>query len=213
MHRDKAALQALYDAYARELANTPHTRAGDYAHPVFGEGECGAYLMLIGEAPGGEEAASGRPFVGRAGKELDGMLLKAGLSRQAIYVTNAVKFRPTAERTRGAANRTPTAAECREALPWLREEIKLVRPSLIATLGNTPLRSVLWLAGETVQTVGELHGTLRSIVLDGRRCGLCALYHPASAIYNRALGPVLEEDLCRLGGICESREADVCDPV
>lgn len=210
MRLDNAALQALYDAYAHTLAARAYGRTGDHAHPVFGEGECGAYLMLIGEAPGGEEAASGRPFVGRAGKNLDAMLAKAGLSRREIFVTNAVKFRPTAEHTGRIANRTPTVEECREALSLLREEIALVQPVLIATLGNTPLRSILWLANGAVQTVGALHGTMQSVSIEGRNYGLFALYHPASAIYNRALGPVLEEDICRLGGICKEKGAELC---
>ena len=82
---------------------------GDERRIVYGEGAAGAKLMLVGEAPGEQEAMQGRPFVGRAGKNLDVFLAMAGLSRDALYITNAVKFRPTKTSPAGrVSNRPPT---------------------------------------------------------------------------------------------------------
>ena len=111
--------------------------------PVWGEGPLHAELMLIGEAPGEQEAREGRPFVGRAGKNLDRFLTLAGLTREQIYITNAVKFRPTRRGKREKpVNRTPTDQEIACFRPLLLREIRLIRPQMIVTLGNVPLRAV-----------------------------------------------------------------------
>ena len=87
---------------------------------VFGEGDPGARVMMIGEAPGEQETLQGRPFVGRAGKNLDEFLEIAGMDRGQLYVTNTVKFRPTKLSPAGrVVNRPPTQEEVRLFLPWL----------------------------------------------------------------------------------------------
>lgn len=172
---------------------------GDYLHPVFGDGAVQASLMFIGEAPGAEEAAAGKPFVGKAGKQLSQMLAQAGLVRSDAFVTNAVKYRPVRASARGFSNRTPVRHEIVEGLPLLRAEIELVRPRFIATLGNTPLSAVLQLAEKPVDTVGAVHGVPRQIAIGNVSTVLVPLYHPASGIYNRSLIPVMEQDLVALG--------------
>lgn len=158
---------------------------------VHGEGEIGARVMLVGEAPGEQETLQGRPFVGKAGKNLNEFLELAGLERSQLYVTNAVKFRPTKRSAAGrTVNRPPTREEVSLFLPWLRREIELVAPEVIVTLGNVPLRA---LTGPKA-VIGDVHGAFQDA--DGLR--LYPMYHPASLIYNPALREVYAEDIRRL---------------
>ena len=165
---------------------------GDKKVLVYGEGAPHARVMLIGEAPGEQETLLGRPFVGKAGKNLDAFLELARMDRSELYVTNTVKFRPTKVSAAGrTVNRPPTQEEIRLFLPWLRREIELVDPEYIVTLGNVPLKALI---GSRI-VIGEVHGQL--LDLDGRR--LYPMYHPASVIYNPALKSVYQEDVQRLG--------------
>ena len=167
---------------------------------VFGEGPLHPKLMLIGEAPGEQETLMGRPFVGKAGKNLDHFLELAGMRREEIYISNAVKIRPTKTgKTGRISNRPPTKEEIALFRPWLLREIDLVAPQVIATLGNVPLFAV---TGDRKLTIGEAHGRVMEAGDTGRR--LFALDHPASLIYNRALEPVYEQDVRALAAFLES---------
>lgn len=158
---------------------------------VFGEGAEKPTLIMIGEAPGGDEEKQGRPFVGKAGKNLSTFLTIVGLKREEIYITNVVKLRPTKEspKTGKAVNRPPSVEEIDFFLPFLLEEIKAVAPKVIVTLGNVPLKAVI---GEKKAVIGDYHGKPQPLA-DGRI--LFALYHPAAVIYNRALQETYDEDL------------------
>ncbi|MBR0134832.1 MAG: uracil-DNA glycosylase [Clostridia bacterium] len=202
-------LSVRYALERQKLAALETEYAGDYAHPVFGEGnEKCPVIMFIGEAPGKEEAACGRPFVGKAGKQLDEMLNAAGIDRSAVYVTNAVKYRPVRIKERSVSNRTPSAPEIRGGLELLNTEIEYVQPKVIATLGNVPLSAVLLLAHGVTQelTVGSAHGKLHTFYIGRGPQKVFPLYHPAASIYNRELKPVLTEDLIKLGELCRSIE-------
>ena len=164
---------------------------------VFGEGNWQKpRLMLIGEAPGEQEVMQGRPFVGKAGKNLDAFLASVHLNRTDIYISNVVKIRPTKVSDKGrVSNRPPSKEEIGLFLPWLKEEIALVSPELLVTLGNVALKSLLGKG-----TIGEAHGRFHAVPLstaDGKEkvYPLFALYHPASVIYNHALGDVYAQDL------------------
>lgn len=161
---------------------------------VFGEGAEAPALMMIGEAPGGDEEKQGHPFVGKAGKNLSAFLEVVGLKREEIYISNVVKLRPTKEspKTGRAVNRPPSAEEIAFFLPFLREEIQTIAPRVIVTLGNVPLQAV---TGERRATIGDYHG--RAVTLSDGRI-LFALYHPAAVIYNRALQAVYDADLQEL---------------
>jgi len=164
---------------------------------VFGEGRVGAPVMMIGEAPGEQESLQGRPFVGKAGKNLDAFLEQAGMDRSALYVTNVVKFRPTKVSAAGrTVNRPPTQEEVKLFLPWLLREIDLVAPKYIITLGNVPLKA---LTGRG-SVIGEMHGQF--IEWQGRQ--LFAMYHPASVIYNPGLKEVYSQDIATFA--CRYRE-------
>lgn len=171
---------------------------------VFCDGTVKNGLLLIGEAPGKDEVVQGRPFVGKAGKNLDEFLDVLGLLREEICITNVCKFRPTKISPKGStSNRTPTRTEVMQALPFLQEEINLIAPQVIVTLGNTPLRAVL---GDFSATIGEYHG--KATKVDDR--DLFALYHPASIIYNRALKEVYYQDLQLLKDYLSKIEMNRC---
>lgn len=161
---------------------------------VFGEGAEDPLLMMIGEAPGGDEEKQGRPFVGKAGKNLSSFLDVIGLKREDIYISNVVKLRPTKEspKTGKSVNRPPSGEEITFFLPYLKEEIHLISPKVIVTLGNVPLKAV---SGDKKATIGDVHG--KPYALEENRI-LFPLYHPAAVIYNRALTETYQEDLQEL---------------
>ncbi|MCR4578109.1 MAG: uracil-DNA glycosylase [Clostridiales bacterium] len=159
---------------------------------VLGEGDVCSHVMLIGEAPGEQEEKLHRPFVGKAGKNLDEMLALGGIPRSALYVTNTVKLRPTQPGKGGRVkNRPPTNAEISDFLPLLEAEIRQVAPRIIVTLGNTPLKALLGAKAR----IGDVHGTL----IKYAGTDLYPMYHPASLIYTPSLKPVYEAEAARLG--------------
>ena len=160
---------------------------------VLGEGkDSRPVLMLIGEAPGETEVIKRRPFVGKAGKNLDEFLTLARMNREDIFVTNTVKIRPTETGPSGRArNRAPNKEELSLFIPWLLKEIQAVKPRLLVTLGNVPLKALT----ENKNTVGDCHGQW----LESKAgLPLFSLYHPASIIYRRTLAAVYEQDVLTL---------------
>ena len=164
---------------------------------VFGEGPAQARLMLVGEAPGEQEAMLGRPFVGKAGKLLDAFIAGTGLTRGEMYVTNTVKFRPSRISKAGrVVNRTPTQEEIAAFLPFLKKEIAQVNPACVVTLGNVPLRALL---GEK-ETIGQAHGQMRR--QEDRL--YFPMYHPASMIYNPGLKAIFAQDMEKLSQLIKN---------
>lgn len=163
---------------------------------VFGEGKTDhPLLMLVGEAPGAHEAEQGRPFVGKAGQNLNEFLKILSLQREDIYISNTVKIRPAVPGKNGnEKNRPPSQYEVTLFTPWLIDEIKMISPCLLVTLGNTPLKVVL--GKEAI--IGNCHGRKMDTTLG---IPLYPLYHPAAVIYNRGLRAVYEQDLINLKGI------------
>lgn len=166
---------------------------------VFGDGLAKKpVLMLIGEAPGEQEALQGKPFVGRAGKNLQGFLEALNLKRNDIYLTNVVKIRPTkSSPCGGMVNRPPNREERALFTPWLMREIALVQPEALVTLGNVALQAF------SKDVIGSAHGAWRRGVVSPPNAPaftlpLFPLYHPASIIYNRALEMTYREDLAAL---------------
>lgn len=184
--------QAL-SAFVREIYE------GERKVLVFGEGPIGAKVMMIGEAPGEQESLQGRPFVGKAGKNLDAFLEEVGMVREEMYVSNTVKFRPTRLSESGRyVNRTPTQEEVKLFLPWLIREIEMVKPRCIVTLGNVPLRALT----DRKQVIGDCHGKF----MPRDEYLLYPMYHPASVIYNPALKSVYQEDVARFARWCRNGE-------
>lgn len=121
---------------------------------VFGEGPTDARLVLVGEQPGDREDREGRPFVGPAGRELDRVLLAAGIEREETYLTNAVKRFKFKERGKRRLHDKPNRQEVRACRPWLDRELALIRPRAIVALGATAARSLF---GDGFR-VSRMHG-------------------------------------------------------
>ena len=194
----REALAAWQRALTRAVSEAME---GDVPRLVFGDGNPDSpLLMLVGEAPGEQEAREGKPFVGKAGKNLNAFLATVGIARDALYVSNVVKFRPSRVSKAGrTVNRPPTSAEISLFVPWLHREVALIRPRAIVTLGNVALNA--FIPGGAA--IGELHGKWQSVRIYHEAQStlvlpLFALYHPAAVIYNRALGEVYQADLEQL---------------
>jgi DNA polymerase len=136
---------------------------------VPGEGNPHARLMLVGEGPGATEDATGRPFVGQAGKLLDGILQAIDVPRETVYITNIVKCRPP-------QNRKPLPDEIAACIPYLHRQLELIRPKVILALGGT--------ACEAMLGVRKSLGELRSKVHTFNGIPLVVTYHPAALLRN-----------------------------
>lgn len=164
---------------------------------VLGEGNINAQLLLIGEAPGKDEVKLSKPFVGVAGKNLSEFLDILKIDREAIYITNAIKYRlsETNTKTGRIVNRPALKEEIEQSRAVLLEEIKIIAPSYIVTLGNVPLKAV---TSNNNLIIGNVHGKQLNVNLLGIEYTVFPLYHPASIIYNRNLKEVYLEDIDRL---------------
>lgn len=172
-----AELQALIaDCHRCELGSTR-------GKLVFGVGDPDARVMLIGEAPGRNEDLQGEPFVGAAGRFLDELLAHAGLERSEVYIANVLKCRPP-------GNRDPEPAEIETCTPFLREQIRVVSPLVLVTLGNFATRFVL----KTTAGITGLRGTVHQV----GKFKVLPIFHPAAAIYDRTKRDVLFEDFALL---------------
>ncbi len=145
---------------------------------VFGVGNPDAQLMFVGEAPGADEDAQGEPFVGAAGQLLTKIIVATGLSRQQVYIANILKCRPDTP-GESAGNRKPTTEEMATCLPWLHQQIDLVRPRVLVALGGTAVEGLL---GKTVG-ITKLRGQWQTY----RGIPLMPTYHPAYLLHNQAM--------------------------
>jgi DNA polymerase len=162
---------------------------------VPGDGNADADILFIGEAPGKKEDLTGIPFVGAAGKFLDEMLASINLKRVDIYITNVVKYRPP-------ENRDPSPEEIADCAEWLREQVALIEPKVIVTLGRHALNRFFPDA-----KISEVHGRAfrREIPGLGTRV-FYVLYHPAAALYNGGMRDTLKQDFLRIPKILERLE-------
>ncbi|RKD30857.1 uracil-DNA glycosylase [Thermohalobacter berrensis] len=164
---------------------------------VFGNGNLDSKIILIGEAPGAKEVELKKPFVGQAGKYLEEFLNILELERKDIYITNVVKFRPTkaSSKTGRKINRAPTKKEINQFKDYLIEEINIINPKIIVTLGNVPLKT---LTDDNV-SIGKVHGkNLNVIIKNNNEYLLYPLYHPAAVIYRKQLKQTYIDDLHNL---------------
>jgi uracil-DNA glycosylase family 4 len=184
--------QELMDDVVAEIRCCRKCRLWRHAHnPVPGEGDTDAALMLIGEAPGYQEDIKGRPFVGRAGKLLDTLLCGIGLGRGDIYISNVVKHRPP-------DNRAPKTDEIEACAPYLDEQIQIIKPEIIVTLGKHSTRYILSKANTEVEGITKVRGRLYKERLFGIPLRIIPTFHPAAALYNPAYLSNLEEDFRRI---------------
>lgn len=160
---------------------------------VFGVGDPHARVVFIGEGPGKNEDLKGEPFVGAAGQLLNELLAHAGLERSQVYIANVVKCRPP-------GNRDPEALEIETCTPFLREQIRLIDPQVLVTLGNFATKYVL----KTDVGITRLHGTVQN----AGRFTVLPIFHPAAAIYDRTKRDALFADFEQLARILAEKDAE-----
>jgi DNA polymerase len=148
--------------------------------------------MFIGEGPGFNEDKQGRPFVGPAGKFLEELLSAIDMRREDVYITNIIKCRPP-------GNRDPLPEEVESCRVWLEQQMDLLDPALIVTLGRHSMSRFF-----PKETIGKVHGTARKV--DGRT--VFAMYHPAAALHQQRLRDTLIEDMKKIPGVL-AQEAQV----
>ena len=175
--RGKAAAFAELQKRALVCVKCPHL-AASRKNVVFGVGSIDAQLMFVGEAPGADEDEQGEPFVGRAGQLLTKIIQATGLSRADVYIANILKCRPDTP-GQSAGNRKPTSDEMTTCIPYLHEQIDLIRPKVIVALGATAVDGLL---GKTIG-ITKLRGNWQTY----RGTPLMPTYHPAYLLRNQAM--------------------------
>jgi DNA polymerase len=150
---------------------------------VFGAGDADAEVMFVGEAPGAEEDRQGLPFVGRAGQLLNQMLEAIGLSRERVFIANVLKSRPP-------GNRDPQPAEIEACRPYLFEQVRLIEPRVVCTLGNFATK----LLSGNPTGITRVRGAPQVHELGGRAVFLLPLFHPAAALRTPAVKQQLQAD-------------------
>ncbi len=157
--------------------------------PVFGEGSLDPDIILIGEAPGYNESITGKPFCGAAGKILDEILNNAGLKREDIFITNIVKLRPP-------KNRNPTKEEINQFSPFLDNQIKILNPKIIGTLGNFSTAYIMekFNLKDKIKGISKIHGQVFNVSTLFNVIKIVPLYHPAVATYNANMKDTLKQD-------------------
>ena len=156
---------------------------------VFGAGNADAELMFVGEAPGAEEDRQGLPFVGRAGQLLNQMLEGIGMSREDVFIANVLKSRPP-------GNRDPQPLEIEACRPYLFEQVRLIEPRVVCTLGNFATK----LLSGNPTGITRVRGTPQVHELGGRTVFLLPLFHPAAALRTPAVKETLRGDFATAAG-------------
>ena len=175
----------------REMEENKKLPLFGQANLVFGEGDAGAEVMFIGEAPGVHEDRLSRPFVGQAGKLLDKLFVLINWPRESVYITNIVKRRPP-------ENRDPLPEEIEAYKPYLKKQIQIISPKIIATLGRFAMNYFL-----PDFKISQSHG--KGIVLRGKI--IYPLYHPAAALRATAILKELEADFKKLPDLLKNIES------
>jgi uracil-DNA glycosylase family 4 len=154
---------------------------------VPGEGAEDADIMFIGEAPGWHEDQQGRPFVGPAGQYLDRLLNSINLNRPQVYIANVIKCRPS-------SNRDPLPTEIQNCRPWLDQQIEIIKPKMIVTLGRYSMAR--YFPGKSIS---KIHGTAQ------KRDNIIyyAMYHPAAALHQQSLRQAIEADMLKIPALLD----------
>ncbi len=173
MSRDEKVIR-LKELYGR-IINDPHYRNENMGEVfVPGRGDMGdGPVVLIGEAPGREEERERSPFVGPAGRNLNALLEEIGLTREQVFITNLVKYRP---KSPGGGNRAPTPTESRRALPYLLEELGILAPRLVVCLGLSSAKALL---EDPLLKMGRANG----VIFEKNGWQVLVTYHPSPYNY------------------------------
>ncbi len=173
-------------------------------YPVIGEGSHQAKIMFVGEAPGLNEAKTGRPFCGAAGKILDDLLESVSIKREDVYIANILKCRPP-------SNRDPQKEEIEACVPYLEKQIEIIKPEVICPLGRFAMKFLMekFRLKEQIQGISKIHGKVfepqltaedvQSSLFEQKRreikeVKIIPLYHPAVATYNSNMKEILKKD-------------------
>lgn len=164
-------------------------RVKNKVFPVIGEGNHDAEIMFIGEAPGRNEAETGRPFCGTAGRILDELLMSVGIERKSVYITNIVKDRPP-------MNRDPLPDEIAMYAPFLDCQVQIIQPKVIATLGRFSMDYIMRHYGlsDMVRPISQIHGSEFETELEYGKVTVIPFYHPAVAVYDASQKETLKND-------------------
>ena len=175
-----------------ELKDNPlaQFRRENTYYPVIGQGNPQAEIMVVGEAPGENEAKRGVPFCGAAGKVLDELFVAINLSREDVYVTNLIKDRPP-------ENRDPTPEEIEIYAPFLDRQITCITPRVVLTLGRFSSHYCMNRYGlaKSVEPISSLHARVFETTIGGQSVSLVPFFHPAVALYNGSKRGQLKEDI------------------
>lgn len=179
--------ELLVETYRQVQGCTRCPLHGTRTKVVFGAGNADADLMFVGEAPGAEEDRQGLPFVGRAGQLLNELLTEIGLSRDEVFIANVLKCRPP-------GNRDPQPLEIDTCRPYLFEQVRLIEPKVVCTLGNFATK----LLSGSPAGITKVRGTPQVHDLGGRTVFLLPLFHPAAALRTPSMKHTLRADFSRL---------------
>lgn len=197
--------EALQAYHAEAVLGCTRCRLAETRTQVVpGDGSATARLMFVGEAPGYHEDRRGIPFCGAAGQLLDALLEGIGLRREDVFVANVLKCRPP-------GNRDPQPDEVRSCEPHLWTQVRIIRPTMICSLGNFATK----LLSGRADGISRVHGCELPIEVGGTRVLLYPVYHPAAALYTPAMRATLEQDFARIPELLAraAGEAHVVAPV
>jgi len=161
---------------------------------VFGEGNPDTKLYFLGEAPGYFEDKQGRPFVGLAGKLLDQLIELIGFTRSDVYISNVVRFRPP-------GNRDPEPDEIAAFAPYVDEEIRIINPKIIVTLGRFSMGKFL-----PEVKISQVHGIKFLVDFQGRETTIVPMYHPAAALRATAILTSIKEDFQKITDYLDGKD-------
>lgn len=162
---------------------------------VFGDGSADPKVLFVGEAPGKNEDEQGLPFVGMAGQQLNALLHSIAFDRKDVYITSIIKYRPP-------HNRPPLPSEIQAHTPYLADQIRILKPPLIVTLGNFATRYIL--SGlnpakmSKVPGITLIHGKTQHIPFEGMALNVLPVFHPAAVLYRRPLLKTLQTDFLKI---------------
>jgi DNA polymerase len=189
MTKHDALKQIRDEVLALKASPLYEYRTSNKYFPVIGEGNHEAKIMFVGEAPGMNEAKTGRPFCGAAGKFLTELIEGIGLKREQVYITNVVKDRPQ-------DNRDPTPEEIELYAPFLDRQIDILQPKVIATLGRYSMGYIMKKFGLELEMepISKIHGKAFEATASYGPVTIVTFYHPASALYNGGMRGTHKQD-------------------
>ena len=185
MKREEELKKIKEEVVACQKCSLYQERLKNNFFPVIGQGNHQAKIMFVGEAPGLNEAKTGKPFCGRAGKVLDELLESVELEREEVYITNILKDRPN-------NNQDPLVEEIEACSSYLERQIEIIQPEIICPLGRYSMEFLMKKFGlsENIKGISQIHGQS----FKSGEITLIPFYHPAVAVYNPKMKEILKED-------------------